>query len=213
MHFWYDDMHFGVYGAVSERNLIILVFMVSQQVWPFPSVLEPSSSEEQHSIGSEHISVFSWKQVWQHGKPIHKYLQTIVSICSCFFLHGGVLKICPEKGFVCGLTTFIVEIRISRWLCRIRVSKWTSLDVACFRDAYRCWTMELIYLHSWKAASNGRCHRHIWTSSALDFWRSTALNHGGCLVSALDSDRMYVQDVQAWQWRCLGVCCLVKTYS
>lgn len=139
--------------------------------------------------GSEHISVFSWKQVWQHGKPIHKYLQTVVSICS--FFAWGVLKICPEKGFVCGLTTFIVEIRISRWLCRIRVSKWTSLDVACFRDAYRCWNMELIYLYSWKAASNGRCHRHIWTSSALDFWRSAALNHGGCLVSALDSDRMY----------------------
>ena len=24
MHFWYDDMHFGVYGAVAERNLITI---------------------------------------------------------------------------------------------------------------------------------------------------------------------------------------------
>ena len=117
-----------------------------------------------------HISVFSWKQVWQHGKAIHKYLQTIVSICSCFFLHGGVLKICPEKGFVCGLTTFIVEIRISRWLCRIRVSKWTSLDVACFRDAYRCWTMELIYLYSMESSQQWQM-----TQAHLDFFCSRFL--------------------------------------
>ena len=145
-------------------------------------MLEPPSSS----------SVCSWKQVWQRGKPIH--VQTILYILLISFLAWGGFQDLPLKRIYlwmdhryCGDQNQTLALQNSS----------LKVNVSGCRMLQRCLSFlnyllsTCIFMYSWKAACNERCHRHMWTSSALDFWRSSALNHGGCFVSALDSDRTF----------------------